>query len=338
MHRILFPHTRVVLTAFFVTFLWSTSWVLIKVGLQDIPPLTFAGLRYFGAFLLLLALLRGSSPGGPQRPFPRRRHEQKLNTMNEKQEQEERDESVFSRSIPRSSVAYFKKSDWLGLAGLGLLIYAIAPGSQFLGLVYLPAITFSLLLNGTAVLVAVLGIPLLREWPTRLQWGGMLIFLGGVLIFFHPWHIPAAQGAGYVIAAVHLLAISFASILGRGINRRQRLHPLLVTTISMGIGATLLLGTGLALEPWPRLGWGQWGIVLWLAVVNTAVAFTLWNYTLRTLSAMESVLINNTMLIQISLLAWLFLGERLTGLQVGALALAALGALLAQWRPRRPAV
>lgn len=294
MRRVLSPHARVVLTAFFVTFLWSTSWVLIKVGLQDIPPLTFAGLRYFLAFLLLLPLLGRSPQARPQRPLTRR--------------------------------------DWLGLAGLGLLIYAMAPGSQFLGLVYLPAITFSLLLNGTAVLVAVLGIPLLREWPRWSQWGGMLIFLSGVLIFFYPWQIPAAQATGYVIAAVHLLAISFASIWGRGINRSQRLPPLLVTTISMGFGATLLLGTGLALEPWPRLGWGQWGIVLWLAVVNTAVAFTLWNYTLRTLSAMESVLINNTMLIQISLLAWLFLGERLTGLQVGALALVALGALLAQWR------
>jgi len=36
------PHLRAVLQALFVTFLWSTSWVLIKLGLKDIPPLTFA--------------------------------------------------------------------------------------------------------------------------------------------------------------------------------------------------------------------------------------------------------------------------------------------------------
>jgi hypothetical protein len=46
-----------------------------------------------------------------------------------------------------------------------------------------------------------------------------------------------------------------------------------------------------------------------LAVVNTAVAFTLWNRSLRPLSALESAGINNTMLIQIALLAWVFLGE-----------------------------
>ena len=50
-------HTRAVLQALFVTFLWSTSWVFIKLGLDEIPALTFAGLRYALAFLLLLPLL-----------------------------------------------------------------------------------------------------------------------------------------------------------------------------------------------------------------------------------------------------------------------------------------
>jgi drug/metabolite transporter (DMT)-like permease len=37
-----------------VTFLWSTSWVLIKIGLRgDLPPITFAGLRYGLATLCL---------------------------------------------------------------------------------------------------------------------------------------------------------------------------------------------------------------------------------------------------------------------------------------------
>ena len=51
-------------------------------------------------------------------------------------------------------------------------------------------------------------------------------------------------------------------------------------------------------------------IIGWLAVVNTAVAFSLWNLSLRRLGALESVGINNTMLVQIGVLAWIFLGER----------------------------
>jgi drug/metabolite transporter (DMT)-like permease len=48
------PRFRAILQALLVTFLWSTSWVLIKFALNDIPPLTFAGLRYTIAFLVLL--------------------------------------------------------------------------------------------------------------------------------------------------------------------------------------------------------------------------------------------------------------------------------------------
>jgi drug/metabolite transporter (DMT)-like permease len=47
------PHLRAVLEALFVTVLWSSSWVLIKTGLRDIPPLTFAGLRYAIAAAIL---------------------------------------------------------------------------------------------------------------------------------------------------------------------------------------------------------------------------------------------------------------------------------------------
>ena len=68
-------------------------------------------------------------------------------------------------------------------------------------------------------------------------------------------------------------------------------------------------------------------------MVNTALAFTLWNSSLRILSATESSIINNTMLVQIAVLAWLFLGERLSWGDVVGLILAAIGALLVH-RPR----
>ena len=58
-----------------------------------------------------------------------------------------------------------------------------------------------------------------------------------------------------------------------------------------------------------RLGWGEAGSLF------TAFAFTLWNLSLQRLSAVESASVNNTMLVQIALLAWLLLGERLTPAQ-----------------------
>lgn len=288
------PHVRAILQALFVTFLWSTSWVFIKVGLDDIPPITFAGLRYFLAFLALIPFYVRSNSITPLRNLSRR--------------------------------------DWWNLIALGLIYYTVTQGSQFLALSFLPAITLSLLLNGTAIVVAVLGIFLLREYPTWLQWIGSFVFIGGALLFFYPFVIPTGQTIGYLIAAVNILATSMSSIMGRGINRQERIHPLTVTLVSMGVGSIILLGIGLVAEPLPSFNIRSWAIILWLAVVNTAFAFTLWNLTLRTLSAMESSVINNTMLIQITLLAWLFLGETLTRIEIVGLILAALGALLVQVR------
>jgi len=50
-----------VLEALLVTFLWSSSYVLVKIGLQEIRPLTLVAYRYAVASLLLLiiALSRG---------------------------------------------------------------------------------------------------------------------------------------------------------------------------------------------------------------------------------------------------------------------------------------
>ncbi len=293
------PQLRAILQALFVTFLWSTSWVLIKIGLEDkdIPALTFAGLRYFMAFLVLIPVYLLSKQATPVRRLTRR--------------------------------------NWTSLVVLGLLYYTITQGTAFLGLVYLPAINFSLLLNSTAIVVALLGIPLLHERPTGLQWGGVLVFGAGAAIFFYPWDIPAGQWVGYLVATVHVLATSLSSIIGRGINRRGKIHPVTITVISMGIGAAVLLALGLMVEPMPKLDLTSWAIIAWLAIVNTAFAFTLWNHTLRTLSAMESSIINNTMLIQIAVLAWIFLGETLNWVQIVGMLLAAAGALLVQLRLNR---
>jgi drug/metabolite transporter (DMT)-like permease len=98
----------------------------------------------------------------------------------------------------------------------------------------------------------------------------------------------------------------------------------------MGSGALVLLVGGVLVQGLPCLTLTNWAIILWLAVVNSALAFTLWNRTLRTLSAMESSIINNTMLFQIALLAWVFLGERMTWREIMGMVLAVLGTLVVQ--------
>jgi len=287
-----------ILKALFVTFLWSTSWVLIKIGLNDIhiPALTFAGLRYSIAFCLLLVYGRYTNRLGDLRSLPCR--------------------------------------DWLKLCGLGVVFYTITQGTQFLALAILPSALFSLMLNFTTIVVALAGIKLLNEYPTRIQWAGMGVFIIGVLIYLYPIDFPAEIMLGLVIGITSMLANAGGSILGRHVNRGHAISPFIVTLVSMGFGAFLLLGTGLIVEDLPYIQIEGWGIILWLAVVNTAFAFTLWNLTLRTLSATESSIINNTMLIQIAVLVWIFLGEGITPQEGIGLLVASIGILIVQVRRR----
>lgn len=288
---------KAVFQALVVTFLWSTSWVLIKIGLQaDLPAIPFAGLRYTIAFLCLLPFV-----------LLNRAHREAL------------------RRLPRAA--------WVQLALLGILFYALTQGAQFVGLAFLPAATLTLLLNLTPVLVALSSGLFNREPPSITQWGGILLCVGGVLLYFLPLEIPAGQTIGLTAAWVGLLANAGSSVLGRQINHQGELPPLLVTTVSMSIGGTLLLAVGGAAQGFGRLNAIQWLIIGWLAVVNTAAAFTLWNRTLRTLTAVESSIINNTMLPQIAILAWLFLNEPLRPKQIAGIALVVIGVMVVQlWR------
>lgn len=290
-------HTRAVLQALFVTLLWSSSWVLIKQGLKDIPALTFAGLRYTLAFLCLL-------------PLAARRGD--LRTL---------------RRLPRR--------DWLTLSALGLLYYTVTQGAQFLGLERLPAVTTSLLLSFSPVMVALLGIALLSERITGAQWGGIALYLAGVLVYFYPINIPAREVVGLAIVLISMLSNALSAVIGRAVNRQRTLSPLAVTVATMGIGSVVMLAAGAVAQGVPALDARSWAIIAWLAVVNTALAFTIWNHTQRTLPAIETSIINNTMLIQIALLAWIFLGERLSARAIAGLALAAAGTLIVQLRRSR---
>jgi drug/metabolite transporter (DMT)-like permease len=289
-------HLKAILLALFVTFLWSTSFVIIKIGLAEIPPLTFAGLRYTIAFICLLPL-------------------------------------GFTKKY-NNEIKNLNKNDWVKLTLLGVLFYAFTQGTQFIGLSLLPAVTVSLWLNFTPLVVAVMAIFLIREFPTGLQWFGVVLFICGIITYFFPVTLSGNQELGLIVMTVGVFANSASAVLGRSINRKASISPVVVTIISMGIGSFILLISGISIHGFPSISTKNIIYLIWLAVINTALAFTIWNFTLRTLSAMESSIINGTMLIQIAILAWIFLGEAITLQEAIGMLIAACGAVLVQLRTR----
>ncbi len=265
-------HALAVVQAFFVTILWSSSWVIIKFGLEEIPPLTFAGLRYFIAAVILLA-------------------------------------AIAVRPQSRHAVRSLSASQAWQLAGYGLVYITVTMGTQFVGLTLLPAITVSLLLNMTPLIVLILGVLLLREVPTARQIGWVLVGICGVLLYFTPLDFSGLQVIGLIVVLVGVLSNSFSSIIGRAINRERQIPVLVVTALSMTIGSLVLLVLGYLFEPSSSISALSWFYVVWLSVVNTALAFNIWHRAMQTLRAVDMSIINGAMLPQIVILAVLFLGE-----------------------------
>ncbi|HEU5326184.1 MAG TPA: DMT family transporter [Candidatus Limnocylindria bacterium] len=295
-------HALAVLQALFVTFLWSTSWVLIKIGLDDLDlaPISFAGLRYALAALVLL-------------PFGIRAVRARADA------QRPPDARLFA-----------------AVAAYGLLFVAIAQGAQFAALSVLPATAVTLVLSSTPVWVALIALTAGSERASAMQAAGIGLLLVGAVVYFGPFEVPPDAALGFLAAGVCVAAAATSAHVGRRLARDATLRlggPVGLTASSMAVGGALLLIVGVLLEGWPSLDLGAWLIVVWLAVVNTAFAFTLWNHTLRTLTAVESSVVNNTMTIQIAVLAVVFLGEALGASQLLGLLLAAVGAAVVQVAP-----
>ncbi|MHA2424792.1 MAG: DMT family transporter [Candidatus Thorarchaeota archaeon] len=286
-------HYRAVGIALFVTVLWASSWVIIKFGLEEIPPLTFAGLRYVIAAILLMFIVIGRNDS---------RHE--------------------LRGASRKQI--------VTLAGYGLVFVTVTQAAQFVGLDLLPAISVSLLLNMTPLIVLILGVILLREVPTYGQIGWILIGIAGVLIYFYPLDLGALQIAGVIVVLIGVVSNAFSSIIGRAINKKRELTPLVITSVSMLFGSVVMLAAAVLLENAQTISSLSWFYIIWLSVVNTAFAFTLWNRAMQTLRAIDITLINGTMLPQIVILSIFFLGEIPTFLDWIGLVLIALSALIVQ--------
>jgi drug/metabolite transporter (DMT)-like permease len=289
-------HSGAIVTALVVTVLWASSWVLIRWGLDDegLSPLTFAGIRYLLASLVLAVLVLGSA---------------RL----------------------RKELRSLRGTRWVQLALLGLIFVAVAQGAQFVAIDSQPAATSSLVLSLTPLIVAGASTVALAERPTTRQTAGaVLIVLGAATYFSGDLGFTVV---GLIASIIGLIANSVAALMGRGVNRGRDMSPVVVTVVSMTVGAIALVVAGVTTEGVPTVSGRAWLIITWLAVVNTALAFTLWNRSLQMLSATESAAINNTMLIQIGLLAWLFLDETPGRLDIIGMVAVSIGVYLAQ-RPR----
>lgn len=278
--------------ALLVTLLWSSSYVMIKWGLHETTPLLFASLRYLLASVILLSLAAGT------------------------------------RSLRLSGIS---KRDWFMFGMLGLSGYTIAQGLQFVGLAHITAISTTFVLNFTPIIVALLSWTMVREAPNYRQWFGVAVALAGAYFFFGRFP-EGGEATGLIVVALSSFAWAFYLVLVRRVSRKPSVSGLALTALSMTIGAVFLFGFALAAEGWTTPSMNLAWLIGWLAVVNTSVAFLIWNTVLRYMRAFELSMLQNTMLIQIPILALIFLTESITAGMLIGMAAVFIGVILVQLR------
>jgi drug/metabolite transporter (DMT)-like permease len=274
--------------------IWGSSFVGVKVALEHAGPLTIAALRYSMAAVLLLPWLLRG-----QRRWGR---------------------------LPRSV--------WIRLAIIGVSQYVFGNGALFLALQTVSATAASLAVSLVPIPILLLEVSYLKVRPSRVHLLGILITMGGSVLFFSSGLTRITAPA---IGLLTLATISFAvlPVLGRDLARVRAVSNTTLTAIPLSIGGGLLLIIAATNEGLPHMPLSTWGIVVGLTLVNTVAAYLLFNHALHRLHAGEANILLNLTPVGTALMAWGTLGDRLAALQMGAMAIVVIGASLAQLRRGR---
>ena len=217
---------------------------------------------------------------------------------------------------------------------IGIAAYTIGNGALFWGLKYLPATTTSFLMSISPILVLFAGVIFLKEFPKRLQIIGVVTCLVGSALFFVPGLRPG-EPLGLALVGFGLLGFTAFSILGRGVARERRTSTIILTGIPFAVGGGILLLISIPVEGWPVLNQKAWTIILWLAFINTAFAYILYNHALKTITALEMNVILNLSPLGTAIIAWFILDESLALIQILGMVTVVIGVILVQVKGNR---
>jgi drug/metabolite transporter (DMT)-like permease len=210
----------------------------------------------------------------------------------------------------------------------------------YIGLQSTTATNAVLMLSVTPVLIVALSFLLLRQTVTGWQALGIAISLVGVLVLVgrgEPRSLLARQvnpGDLWILAAVVSWALYSVCLRWRP----AELKPLNFQAATMAIGVVLLApfyGWDLAQERWVALNAATVGVIFYLALFPSILAYIFWNRAVAELGANRAGQFLHLMPAFGAVLAMLFLGERLYGFHGVGIALIAAGIYLATGRGRK---
>ena len=234
--------------------IWGSTWLFIKIGLRDLPPLTFAGLRFVlaSAILVSLIMIRRAR-------WPRTRSEWYL--------------------IAVSGVLQFTLN-------YGLVFW----GEQYIssGLAAVLQSTFPLF----GLVIAHFYLP--SERITTLKVVGVLLGILGVAVIFSDQLSIAGSMAllGSIALVLSALFGSYSNVLVKAYG--GKIDPQILAAAQMVCGFVPLLAAGFATEGNPlRFRWTISAVIslMYLVIVGSVIAFALYYWLVRNMDVTNTMLI-----------------------------------------------
>jgi drug/metabolite transporter (DMT)-like permease len=232
----------------------------------------------------------------------------------------------------RGTLKRMPRRSWVRLAAMGLIAYPLGNSMLFWGLQSLHSTTSAFLLNAMPLATLALGVVWLNEKPTRLQLIGLVIALAGGVVFFGT-RVPGAETVPIVVTLAGAACLAVFGVMAREFARDGLVDGVTLAGIPLLFGGGLLM---IVVPPTQLPSARVSAILVWLAVVNSALAYLLWNHALRRLQAFEISIVTNLMPMGTGLLAPLLIGESVGPTAWIGIGVALAGVVLVALGSRRP--
>jgi drug/metabolite transporter (DMT)-like permease len=238
-----------------LTVIWGTTWAVIRIGLRGVPPFTGVALRFALAGALLVALAR---PLG-----------------------------VRLGRAPRERVL------WLAN---GVLSFCLSYSAVYWSEQYLPSGLAAVLFATYPLFMAALAHFLLPG--ERLRWGaglGMALGFAGVAVIFSD-DLTLPGGEAVRRAAFVMLVAPLVSALASVLVKRwgSGVHPLSLAAVPMLFAGVVMGAVALLVERHSPLVFDarSVGALLYLAILGSAVTFTIYYWLLANMKATRLALMS----------------------------------------------
>ena len=234
--------------------IWGSTWLFIKLGLEDLPPFTFAGIRFVIACAIVLSIIR-----------------------------------IRGLELPRARADWILLAV-TGILSFGFNYGLVFWGEQYItsGLAALLQAT----LPAFGLVFAHFHLPGERLSWARI--GGVVLGVCGVaVVFSNQLAISGRQALAGCIALILSAAFAaYSNVLVK--KHGKNLNPAILTGGQMFFGLLLLMGAGISLEGNPfRFHWTPMAVIalLYLAVVGSVIAFMLYYWLVLNMDVTKSMLI-----------------------------------------------